>query len=375
MKDLYKYFRERESLIKINEMNLTTRDFINPKHDYLVQIINKVVNGDEILLGKQGTGGVYVCKNTDIAKKLFSEPNKINSPEEFNNIMKKIDINAPRWTKIFKGQVSGYFSIDKNQGNNFEKTYIALLQQPEYINKINEITNKNWNNAKIEHVGSLNTKRKLCFSGNNMFLSKPSNCKTIGDAVADVKLYNNLDTLNLSLKFGKNTTFVNTGIKTILPRYIYDEYNKTGKLDNLSNDAKTLFDCFGIDKEKYFNVFKNYGINQTTNSEDDITKQLKSETFYNLLKDIIGYGYVLIININGNILYYDLQTEQDLENFIGNFKSAKIYYGGLKKNGKRIDIIVNTNNLKLDINIRAKDGGIIPTHFMANIKDIRLPSK
>ena len=373
MKDLYEYLRERE-LIKINEMNLTNSDFF--KHDYLVQIINKVINGDEILLGKQGKDGIYVCKNTDLAKELFSEPNKINSQAEFNDIIKKIDVNAPRWTQIFKGQVSGYFSVDKNKGNNFEKTYIALLQQPEYINKLNEITNKNWNNSKVEHLGGSNTKRKLYFNGNNPRLSIPSNCKTVGDAVADVKLTNTLeDTLNLSLKFGKNTTFVNTGIKTILPPSIYDEYGKTGKLDKLSKDAENLFNCLGIDEEKYFNVFKNYKSTNQTNSEVDITEQLNNEIFYNLLKDIIGYGYVLVVNINGKIFYYDLQTKQDLENFIGNFKSAKIYYGGLKKNGKRVDIIVNTDNLTLDINIRAKDGGIIPTHFMANIKDIRFPSK
>jgi hypothetical protein len=68
---------------------------------------------------------------------------------------------------------------------------------------------------------------------------------------------------------------------------------------------------------------------------------------------------------NGKIHYYNLMTPKDLDNFIGKIQSMEILY---PQNGeaKRVDIVLETSNLKIKFNIRSKDGGIEPTHLMSD---------
>lgn len=65
-----------------------------------------------------------------------------------------------------------------------------------------------------------------------------------------------------------------------------------------------------------------------------------------------------------------MRSEDDLNKFIGNtIKSAVIKYPN-DGNAKRIDIEVNLSNINFTFNIRPKNGGIYPTHFMADYKII-----
>ena len=49
-------------------------------------------------------------------------------------------------------------------------------------------------------------------------------------------------------------------------------------------------------------------------------------------------------------------------------KSCIVYYGGKKGKAKRIDVMVMTDKLELNFNIRNKEGGIYPTHIMCDYK-------
>ena len=355
-----------ESIININEVFFKSSDY--EKHDfkYPLIIMSKIVNGDTINLGKDGKGGEWVCKDIELAKKLFEDPDKIDTVQKFNDAM--IKLNGPVWTKIFKGQASGYVDgVVKNAGSKFERDYLDYLNtNPEAIGKLNEITGENWVGAEAKCVGSDNVKRPLKFD-KGIYLSTISGYNTIGDSVADIKLYRGDDVLNLSLKNTKSTTFINTGIKKLFPSSVFKHYQETAEIQ-ISKEAKLMLDLFGIDSKRFLDVFIKYD-NHITNEDyiADNTKLIKgNKLFKTFLDSVIGYNYILVHKIGKEIHYYDLRKQENTDKFIGKVISSKIYYGGIQGKGKRVDIVIETTTLRLNINFRSKDGTVYPTHIMCN---------
>jgi hypothetical protein len=355
-----------ESLI--NEVFFKSADY--EKHDfkYPLIIMSKIVNGDPIKLGKDGKGGEWVCKDIELAKKLFEDPVKIDTVEKFNDVMVKL--NGPSWTRIFKGQASGYVDgVIKNAGSKFERDYLDYLNtNPEAIEKINEITGENWVGSEATLVASDNVKRPLRFD-KGIYLSTISGYNTIGDAVADIKLHRGDDVLNLSLKNTKSTTFINTGIKKLFPLSIFKQYKETNEIQ-ISKETKLLLDLVGIDAKRFLEVFIKYDNHTTSDNVDyiiDNTTLIKGNKLFKTFMDsVIGYNYILVHKIGKEIHYYDLRKQENTDKFIGKVISSKIYYGGRQGKGKRVDVVIETTWLKLNINFRSKDGTIYPTHIMCN---------
>ena len=130
-----------------------------------------------------------------------------------------------------------------------------------------------------------------------------------------------------------------------------------------------MLDFFGLDHERFASIFANYsGKGKRNGAKDivDVTDSAKTKQFMEFLRTVIGYNYVLVHKMdNGKIHYYNLMTPKDLDNFIGKIQSMEILY---PQNGdaKRVDIVLETTNLKIKFNIRSKDGGIEPTHLMSD---------
>lgn len=355
-----------ESLI--NEVFFRPLDY--EKHDfkYPLIIMSKIVNGEPIKLGKDGKGGEWTCKDIELAKKLFEDPDKIDTVQKFNDVMFKLD--GPVWTKIFKGQASGYIDgVIRNAGSKFERDYLDYLNtNPEALEKLNEITGENWVGSEAKLVGSDNVKRPLKFD-NCIYLSTIAGYNTIGDAVADIKLYRGDDVLNLSLKNTKSTTFINTGIKKLFPLSVFKQYKETNEI-LISKEAKLLLDLFGIDSKRFLDVFIKYDNHTTTDDKDyiiDNTNLIKgNKLFKSFIDSVIGYNYILVHKIGKEIHYYDLRKQENTNKFIGKVISSNIYYGGIQGKGKRVDIVIETTGLKLNINFRSKDGTVYPTHIMCN---------
>lgn len=355
-----------ESLI--NEVFFKSADY--EKHDfkYPLIIMSKIVNGDSIRLGKDGKGGEWVCKDIELAKKIFADSDKIDTVQKFNDAMIKLD--GPVWTKIFKGQASGYIDgVIKNAGSKFERDYLDYLNNnQDAIEKLNEITGENWIGSEAKLVASDNVKRPLKFD-KGIYLSTISGYNTIGDAVADIKLYRGDNALNLSLKNTKSTTFINTGIKKLFPLSIFKQYKETNEI-LLSKESKLLLDLFGIDNKRFLDVFIKYDNHTTTDDKDHIidnTNLIKgNKLFKSFIDSVIGYNYILVHKIGKEIHYYDLRKQENTDKFIGKVISSKIYYGGMQGKGKRVDVVIETTGLKLNINFRSKDGTVYPTHIMCN---------
>ena len=148
---------------------------------------------------------------------------------------------------------------------------------------------------------------------------------------------------------------------------------KNENIDNIKfgNIGNLIIDIFGIDKKLFVDTFNNYVDNgKKRNAQkivNDISNKIDKDKFFTLLKSFIGFGYILVHkHENGDMYYYDLRTEKEMEKFIGNeILSARIEY---PKNYdiKRIDIFIELENIKLQLNIRSKNGGVYPTHLMSD---------
>lgn len=354
--------------VEIVESMFTKADW--DKHDgkYQKGIVSKILSGEPIYLGKDSNGDTWVCKNIDKAKELFKDVDSMDSPDEFNKAMSELD--GPLWTKIFKGQVSGYMKgVDSgNAGNRFEQEYLDSIHS--YIPKLEEITGKNLNNYEATRVGGDNLKRPLQFEGNLFTLGLSQGCNTVGDSVADIKLKKGNDTINLSLKTGNLVSFINTGILKIFTAASFDKFKDNGTYDP-GKDAESILDAFGIDKNKFAYTFTHYDgktpVDDFKIDNTDIMK--KNNDFKKFMDSVIGYDYIMVHKLGKDIHYVDLSTKKDRDNLISNLKRSTIYYGGKQGKGKRVDIEMEFENITIKFNFRTKFAGkIYPSYLQADYK-------
>lgn len=359
---------ELKEYVNILESMFTKADW--DKHDgkYQKGIVAKILSGEPIYLGKDSNGDSWVCKDIDKAKELFKDFDSIESVDDFNKIMSELD--GPIWTKIFKGQVSGYMKgLDSgNAGNRFEQEYLDNISN--YISKLEEITKKDLSGYEAKRVAGDNIRRPLTFKDNTFELGLSNGYKTVGDSVADIKLSKGDDVLNLSLKSGNLVSFINTGILKIFTAASFDKYKENGTYDP-SKDAEMILDAFGIDKNKFAYTFTHYDgksvVDDFKVDNTDIMK--KNKDFKKFMDSVIGYGYVMVHKIGKNIHYIDLTKIEDRDKLISNLKSSTIYYGGKQGKGKRVDIEMIFDNITIKFNFRTKFAGkIYPSYLQADYK-------
>lgn len=350
-------------------MHFQTRDFYNPKHNYMNDVIDRLCNGDSIRLGKNGDEIFYIDKK--IQEYLKVEFENVEDIEIFNNICKKYGL--PTWSKIFKGDFSGYTGglASKNKGSAFEISFIKKFNEHlDNLSKIIGIDKEELSYSRLEYIGNNNTKRPLTINKSEIFIGK--NPKNVGGDVADIKLITNRESYNLSLKSGNKVTFCNTGVGKYIKSNSFNNYKDTGIYYPGTTEGQLLLDLFGINNDKFANVFASYkdykgGRKVKAATEiQDVTEYAKKPLFMNFVKSVIGYNYILIHEKNRNsIHFYNLLTEKDLDNFIGQVLNMTIYYP-IDGGKKAVDIIFETTKLKIMFNFRNKSGGLIPNQFMAD---------
>lgn len=342
-----------------------TRDFKNPKHTYVTDVINTLCTKNSIRIGDKGQEVYSIDASIQADLKAdFDAVGKNIDIASFNSIVKKYGI--PEWGKLFKGDFSGYTAglASKNKGNAFEIDFVENFQ--DYVDDFAKCLGKSvddFDGATLDLVGGQNTKRPLTVKRGNVIVG---NIKTSGDALADVVVIADKK-YNASLKCGNSVTFINCGIGKIFTKQEFNKYKQTGVYEP-TDEGKQLLEFFGIDKEKFVNVFVNYvetGKKKRAQKEVvDVTDKAKTREFYEFLKSVIGYNYILVHKTN-NVHYYDLTTEKQLEDFIGNIESMQVLYPQVG-DAKRVDVLLETNGLSIKFNIKSKDGGIYPTHLMSD---------
>ena len=369
------YSSIKNILDNINEATMkgggANSDYTKYGSKYAIAVIDKLLNGGEVRLGSNGdAGSVSGASMNKATKKALTDLKKniANSTvDDFNSAVKDLGF---KWTNIFKGDITGYYDglASKNKGNAFETYFIDNFSkfEPEIkkLVKYKKLTD-------ISADGGLNQKRPLTFSGGKITCG-PAGDYNIGHTVTDVTLtVDKGKKIYLSLKYGNTVTFVNAGIKKLFTKEFFEGEQLTG-------DGKTLLKMFNIDEDKFRAVFANYNgkiDGKKTKSEKevvDITSKLNNNKIFDeFVRSVIGYGFIMVHQISGdNVEFISFLTEDDLNKFVSNIESARILYpiGG---KDKRVDIVVRYPSIEIKFNIRSKDGGVLPTHLMADYKFIK----
>lgn len=341
-----------------NEAAFQNSDF--NKHNYLKDVINVILSGEPLKLGAKGEDEIALSAK-DI-KKIKAELQKVSDVNSFNTLLAPFGI---KWTMIFKGTFSGYKDglASKNKGNAFEDAFVANFEQ--YEPEIKKLV-KYKKLFNVRQDGGLNQKRPLTISGETITCG-PAGDYNIGKTVTDVTLETDKGPVYLSLKYGNTVTFVNAGIKKLFTK---DFFNS----GELSGEGKTLLDMLCIDHDRFRDVFNAYKEpeqdakkKKATKDTVDVTSKLKSNSvFKNFMESVIGYGFIMVHQTtSGDVEFIDFLTKSKLDGYIKNINNAYIAY---PKNGeaKRVDVIVEYDNIIIKLNLRSKDGGILPTHIMAD---------
>ena len=355
-------------------------DYTKHGFKYAIAVIDKLLGGGDVRLGTKGDGGSVSGASMNAATKKALTDLKSNisnsTVDDFNNAVKDLGI---KWTNIFKGDVTGYSDglASKNKGNAFEAWFIEHYDDPDaHIEEnVKKIAKYNKRTGEPRADGALNQKRPLTISSGTITCG-PAGDYDIGHLVTDVTVP--VDTcvtgkkeVYLSLKYGNTVTFVNAGVKTLFTK----EFFEGGALKGAGKD---LLKMLSIDEKKFREVFSSYAApddgkkKKATYNTVDVTSKLKNNaTFKEFMESVMGYGYILVHQISGtNIEYIDLMTESSMKKFISDIESATVEYpvGG---SAKRVNIVVKYPSIEFSINIRSKDGGVLPTHIMADYKFIK----
>jgi hypothetical protein len=270
-----------------------------------------------------------------------------------------------------------------NKGVAFEEQVVNDLNN--YKKEVNEFTHqklveaiiKEFNlspdNFRVEAVGGKNQKRSLIFTDEGPRVSTPEG-QSVAETLADLQIFKEGETkpYNLSLKYNETLTFFNAGTKsrnqdlTIFPE---DEIID-GKITNPRGVA--LLEMLGIDNELFCRVFNEYKEDQSgTNFKEFHREETPDQNKLNqLMLSGIGSGYYMVKGSDRGSFDFFLIDDEYLKKAAEPTSKVFVEYGGSGGFAKRVNVKFTTGKYKISINIRNKQGGIAPTHIMADYKPI-----
>ena len=381
MKSLIQFIKE--SLV--NEANFQNSEWLKHNKLYSNSVIDILTGNNEsqtqLALGKKHAerfidSSKISDKTKDQLLKLKNANGDYNTlVKQFNDYVKEYGF---KWTDIWKSPFTGYDGeYSKNRGNAFEQEYKEHFYDKYKQELIDNCFGcKDFNVSNVRLDGELNTRRPLQVHDDKLY-AFPKSHKNFGDFcigkyIADITLETETEPIFLSLKYGKKVTFINVGVNNnnCFASSMFKNNKdiadiKFGAIGNL------IIDIFHINKNLFVDTFNNYVDNgKKRNTEkivEDISKEIDKDKFFTLLKSFIGFGYILVHkHENGDIHYYDLRTEDKMKEFIGDeILNARIEYPK-NHDTKRIDIFIELKHIKLQLNIRSKNGGVYPTHLMSD---------
>ena len=280
-------------------------------------VINKLVNGESVKLGKDGKAGEFDIRglSDDLRRKLESlnteSPNndkdlksdkksdQKSAVEIFDLIINGIDPDSDpdknntngnpigkkppknRWTNIFKGDFSGNPEGPSTKGHNFEEEFLEMINAGIAAEKAKDSVSKEFEQLKsvigkdveiigVDHDGGNNTKRPFNFDGKKIWIGDDPSAANgpldIGKVVSDITVTTSKGPVYLSLKFGSTNAILNLGVGSLFPKSFFE-----GKT-RLSDGGRALFKCLHIDEEKFKETFVSY-----TKTKADKTKSVRNK--------------------------------------------------------------------------------------------------
>jgi len=232
-----------------------------------------------------------------------------------------------------------------------DKKILAAIEDLDKTYKISDAKE-----FKTDILGGENTRRPLVFTPSIQLTNPKGRGFDVGQSVTDITITIDKKPIYLSLKLGGTTTFFNVGIKKILTKTEIQDYNIKNR------DGKKLLDLFGIDEQKFCEVF-----NGESTGSIDRNPRYNSTGMKTLLQSGIGFNYHIIHKMGSNILSKKMDNAAML-------KAARVgppttYYGCKGGKGKRIDIEMSSPTYTFKLNLRDTQGTDgYPTRLMCDFK-------
>ena len=300
-----------------------------------------------------------------------------NVPTRISSQDFQLDLEDFAKTSEFGGQIKGGKKV--NMGNQYEDDltqalidYCSGVEVKKYKDHVDIIIAamiEKYGEAPVRAIGEgeKNQNRPLAKKGSNIIISAGgATTNNIGSTLTDITLIVAGKPVYISVKFGSTLSFFNCGIRTsgkgklaLFPE---------GKLKNgeIPDDGRTYLDMFGIDYQKFLDVFANYGKSPGPTVQDHVSHTPLTpsgkQALVDLIKSGVGYGYWMAHYTGTELKFYEI--DQNYMNraatLVGN--SVEVNYGGVSGTGKRIDMIFETRSYEFKFNIRNKSGGVYPTH-------------
>ena len=222
---------------------------------------------------------------------------------------------------------------------------------------------ENAKSIEVKSEGALNKRRPLTFMGNQPIISGGGTDFNVGSTVTDLTLMKDGKPIYLSLKYGATVTFFNIGVSTILKP---TEINH-GMISDLN--GVSLLNMFGIDNMKFCRVFTEHGSKNGSEEVVDVTGKINRQALTTFIMSGVGYGYHLVHKVGSQIHHFEMTKGKLQKACTPNQVTVRYPYG----TAKRVDVTVTTPVFQLKINIRNKQGGLYPTHVMADYKIVGHP--
>ena len=217
---------------------------------------------------------------------------------------------------------------------------------------------------KIIPEGGKNNPRPLTIhSGKKVTAGRNPQPHDVGPTITDLTFINGDGTEHyLSLKFGGTVTFYNGGVTTILGRP--NMFTSNGKIPN---NGLAVLNMFGIDADLFKDIFYSYDKKRKGGNKKIIERKKATSELTHFARTVVGYGYHLVHKMNNGTIHYEQITSFNYKKYADPVGDVEIIYPE-PGTAKRIDIKVKTNKLEIKYNIRNKQGGIYPSHIMADYK-------
>ena len=292
-----------------------------------------------------------------------------------------LDLEDFAKTSEFGGQIKGGKKI--NMGNQYEDDLTQALidycsgqkpkKYPEHVNTIVSALTEKYGSAPTKAIGEggKNQKRPLKKSGSSIIISAGgATTNNIGSTLTDITLEIDGKPVYLSVKFGSTLSFFNCGIRSSGKGNLALFPEAKLKANEIPDDGKEYLEMFGIDEQKFLDVFANYGKGTGTTVENHIERTTLSpggkKALEDLIKSGVGYGYWMCHYTGSDLNFYEIDRNymDKAATLVGN--SVEINYGGAGGKGKRIDMIFETQSYEFKFNIRNKQGGVYPTHTIGD---------
>lgn len=305
-------------------------------------VINKLVNGESVKLGKDGKAGEFDIRglSDDLRGKLESlitnknlESDPKSDVKRFDRIINGIDPdldsnknntnNNPigkklpknRWTNIFKGDFSGNPEGPSTKGHNFEKEFLGMIRDGIKIQEENgelsgpckeliDVIGEGTVIKSADLCGTNNTKRPFNFDEDEgkMWIGNDSNkdeeIPNIGKDISDITLQTNNGPVYLSLKFGSTNSVLNLGVSELFPKEFFEGSKSLGK------GAQALLECLCIDADQFKQTFVSY--KDKKSKKDDKKKESEKTSFKDVEKE-------------------NAKEKEVVDNKIGNFNNNKAF--------------------------------------------------